>query len=562
MDNSQIRIGQINLQGARDATDEILASARKLGLDLLAVQEHYQRDNTGFMQTSQAAEAAIVTAGERTACAFLSELSNDYCSCAHVRTNTGDVYLVSAYFKYSHRIEPHLEHLQHIINVLKGKKIIICADTNTHSPVWHSREQQYIGRGSEAEERRAQMECFLAQNALNVENREGQPPTFSGPGGTSNIDITVTSRGVIVDDWKVIEGVSLSDHQLIVVEVNVGEGRGSTTSEVAATSSLLRRFRDRDVNWDRFRTRLKSCAGALDGRVSAEEYARELCALIERAAHECLGEYKTNSTNRYEWWNARLDALRRRFGSVRRRWQKYKKTGRATENARVMFVRLRSEYRRAMAEAQESHFRDMADSGNENPWGLAYRTSAGRSKTPGNVINCIRFGEGSASSVDDAIKAMLYALLPDDDPATDSVHHRQIRIAALTSPSGAPAPPIRAGRAEMNLMYEKCVREGIFPGIWKEGRLVVLPKGNDRPATDPKAYRPLTLLPVFGKILERVIIQLTREVLDSLSGEQHGFTKGRSTVTALTDILGAVGASASKYVQLVFLDISGAFDNA
>ncbi|GBP96302.1 Retrovirus-related Pol polyprotein from type-1 retrotransposable element R1 [Eumeta japonica] len=543
--------------------------------------------------TSQAAEAAVIVSGERTACAFLSELSNDYCSCVHVRTNAGDVYLVSAYFKYSHRIEPHLEHLQHVLNVLKGKKIVICADTNTHSPVWHSRERQFIGRGSEAEERRAQMECFLSQNALNVENREGQPPTFSGPGGTSNIDVTITSRRVIVDDWKVIEGASLSDHQLIVVSVNIGEGRGSMTSEVAATNSLLRRFRDRDVNWDRFRTHLLSRAGALDERKSAEEYARDLCGIIERAAHACLGEYKSNSTKRYEWWNAKLDALRHRFGNARRKWQRLRKrTGRATENARETFVKSRSEYRRAMAEAQESHFRNMADSGNENPWGLAYRTTAGRSKTPGNVINCIRFGDGAASNVDDAIESMLCALLPDDD-TSDSVYHRQIRIAALTSPSGAPAPPIGAGRlgriirklpntspgidgitakivkeawkaigAEMNLMYEKCVIEGIFPGIWKEGRLVLLPKGSDRPATDPKAYRPLTLLPVLGKILERVIIQQTRETLDSLAGEQHGFTRGRSTVTALTDILGAAGASASKYVQLVFLDISGAFDNA
>ncbi|GBP72657.1 Retrovirus-related Pol polyprotein from type-1 retrotransposable element R1 [Eumeta japonica] len=252
-------------------------------------------------------------------------------------------------------MEPHLEHLQHVINALKGKKIIICADTNTHSPVWHSRERQYIGRGSEAEERKAQIECFLAQNTLNVENREGQPPTFSGPGGTSNIDITATLRGVIVDEWRVIEGASLSDHQLIVVKEKIGESRGSTTNEATTTGSLFR-IRDRDVNWDRFRTHLVARAGTMDERMFAEEYARELCGLIERAAHECLGEYKTNSTNKYEWWNVGL-ALRRRFGSARRRWQRLrKKTGCATENARETFVKLRSEYRRAMAEAQESHF--------------------------------------------------------------------------------------------------------------------------------------------------------------------------------------------------------------
>ncbi|GBP52915.1 Putative 115 kDa protein in type-1 retrotransposable element R1DM [Eumeta japonica] len=46
-----------------------------------------------------------------------------------------------------------------------------------------------------------------------------------------------------------------------------------------------------------------------------------------------------------------------------------------------------------------------------------------------------------------------------------------------------------------------------------------------------------------------------------ISGNQHGFVPGRSTSTALNDILGVEG-SAAKYVQLIFLDISGAFDNA
>ncbi|GBP46668.1 Retrovirus-related Pol polyprotein from type-1 retrotransposable element R1 [Eumeta japonica] len=277
MDKLHISIGQINLQGARDATDEIFVSARELGLDLLAVQEHYQRANTRFMQASQ---AAVVVSSERTACVFLAELSNEYCSCIHIQTNAGNVYLVSANFKYSHRIEPHLEHLQHVINALKGKKIVICADTNTHSPVWHSRERQYIGRGSEAEERRTQLESFLAQNTLNVENREGQPPTYSGPGGTSNIDVTAMSRGIVVNEWKVIEGASLSDHQLIVAKVKIGEGWGSTTNEAATTGSLVRRFRDRDVNWDRFRTHLAARAEGMDERMSVEKYARELCGLI------------------------------------------------------------------------------------------------------------------------------------------------------------------------------------------------------------------------------------------------------------------------------------------
>ncbi|GBP88565.1 Retrovirus-related Pol polyprotein from type-1 retrotransposable element R1 [Eumeta japonica] len=47
-----------------------------------------------------------------------------------------------------------------------------------------------------------------------------------------------------------------------------------------------------------------------------------------------------------------------------------------------------------------------------------------------------------------------------------------------------------------------------------------------------------------------------------ISENQHGFSPGRSTMTALLDILKIVKTSDTKYVQAIFLDISGAFDNA
>ena len=120
----------------------------------------------------------------------------------------------------------------------------------------------------------------------------------------------------------------------------------------------------------------------------------------------------------------------------------------------------------------------------------------------------------------------------------------------------------KVAASEMTLVYQKCVEEGVFPDVWKEGRLVVLPKGGDRPLDDPKSYRPITLLPVLGKILERVMIRGAATIVDNISQKQHGFRKGRSTVTAINTVLDAARAAEAKYVQLVLLDISGAFDNA
>lgn len=111
-------------------------------------------------------------------------------------------------------------------------------------------------------------------------------------------------------------------------------------------------------------------------------------------------------------------------------------------------------------------------------------------------------------------------------------------------------------------MYSACIREGVFPAIWKTGRLVVLPKGNDKSLTDPKAYRPVTLLPILGKILERLIITCAPCLHRNISPSQHGFRCGKSTVTAINAIMDRVTNTSKNYCQLILLDISGAFDNA
>ena len=67
---------------------------------------------------------------------------------------------------------------------------------------------------------------------------------------------------------------------------------------------------------------------------------------------------------------------------------------------------------------------------------------------------------------------------------------------------------------------------------------------------------------MLGKLLERVMLQCAPTIGNQISASQHGFSPGKSTVTALNDILRAAREGSGKYVQAIFLDISGAFDNA
>lgn len=74
---------------------------------------------------------------------------------------------------------------------------------------------------------------------------------------------------------------------------------------------------------------------------------------------------------------------------------------------------------------------------------------------------------------------------------------------------------------------------------------------------DPKAYRPITLLPILGKILERLIIASAPSLQGNNSPSQHGFVRGKSTVTALHAVLNRVASTEHNFVQLIFVDISG-----
>ena len=82
---------------------------------------------------------------------------------------------------------------------------------------------------------------------------------------------------------------------------------------------------------------------------------------------------------------------------------------------------------------------------------------------------------------------------------------------------------------------------------------------------NPKNYRPVALLSVLSKILERVIFQ---QVLDYMEGNQllhpshHGFRPGRSTATALFEIhdLWVEAFDRKELTATVMLDLSAAFD--
>ena len=104
------------------------------------------------------------------------------------------------------------------------------------------------------------------------------------------------------------------------------------------------------------------------------------------------------------------------------------------------------------------------------------------------------------------------------------------------------------------------VSSGVFPRRWGQANIIPLYKKGDK--KEPSNYRYISLLPLFGKILERVVYdELFRHVTPVLSQQQHGFIPRRSCSTNLSVYLKYAWETISDGYQTdaIYTDYSAAF---
>ena len=115
----------------------------------------------------------------------------------------------------------------------------------------------------------------------------------------------------------------------------------------------------------------------------------------------------------------------------------------------------------------------------------------------------------------------------------------------------------------LSLIFQKCIDTGKFPDCWKLANVQPVYKKNDRQLKSN--YRPISLLPLCGKIFEKIIFDQVYTFLDKnrlISTMQSGFRPGDSCIYQLISITSDIYRNFEKSdeTRAVFLDISKAFD--
>ncbi|HBI40008.1 MAG TPA: hypothetical protein DDY16_03550 [Tenacibaculum sp.] len=114
------------------------------------------------------------------------------------------------------------------------------------------------------------------------------------------------------------------------------------------------------------------------------------------------------------------------------------------------------------------------------------------------------------------------------------------------------------------VLFNNCLRKGIFPNCFKVAQVTPLHKGGER--LDRNSYRPISLLPALGKLLEKIILVRVLNFFDKhslLSTHQFGFRPKFTTEYAILDVYEKLIYNLDNGLTscTIFLDLAKAFDS-
>jgi hypothetical protein len=117
--------------------------------------------------------------------------------------------------------------------------------------------------------------------------------------------------------------------------------------------------------------------------------------------------------------------------------------------------------------------------------------------------------------------------------------------------------------APLSSLINKSFCDGAFPNLLKRAKTIPIFKKGERFSMDN--YRPISLLPIFGKIFEKAYCNRLMPFLEEhkvLCESQYGFRRKRNTINAVSELyLNAINAMFKNEITLAtFIDFSKAFD--
>lgn len=116
----------------------------------------------------------------------------------------------------------------------------------------------------------------------------------------------------------------------------------------------------------------------------------------------------------------------------------------------------------------------------------------------------------------------------------------------------------------LTTLYNAVLRTTKFPLQWKYSHIVMIQKIN-KPSHCASSYRPISLLPICSKVLEKLLYKRILSFINdsnTLPNHQFGFRLHHSTTHQMHRVVDYIASAFEnkQYVSAVFLDVAQAFD--
>ncbi|KAG6452350.1 hypothetical protein O3G_MSEX007586 [Manduca sexta] len=513
-----------------------------------------------------------------------------------IRTSAWEVVAVSCYFEPDRPVDKYLDHLRGICQKLGSRRLLVGGDTNAKS-LWWSREVDR--RGEEVSD-------WLDEAGLHVLN-EGTMPTFFTVRGdraySSQVDITACSDDLLdkIQNWKVEEDLTSSDHNTITFKIILGK---KNQIKIERTT---RKYNTKKANWEEFRKSFKNFIIAeninakeidkITDTEQLEKLIREYTKIVINISDKTIPEKNKNLKYTIPWWSKELDRSKSEMMRRKRRirWAAPVRKERVIR----LYKEAKSKYEEDVKKAQTRSWKEFCGrQDKEGLWDGIYRV-IGRLTKRHEDQPLVR--DGKFLGQEESARFLADTFYPDDPDEVDNEDHRRTRelathvngrvhgeihdppftmrelTAALVTfnPKKAPgsdgltsdicAQAISLDPESFLSLANKCLELAYFPKIWKEATVVVLRKPGREDYTVPKAHRPIGLLPVMGKILEKMLVgRLKWHLIPRMCHRQFGFMPQRGTEDSLYVLMKRIRTKLEekRVIIMISLDIEGAFDSA
>ena len=557
----------------------------------------FQSNQKVCHRNSATIKSAIVINNKTIVHKFIDTYSTSDITVVSIDCKNRELLLISAYRSPAEDMSTKLTQIQSAIDGLNAKFYIICIDSNAHSKAWNDNNDDKDGE---------EVHDFAAHNNLIIMNTvcESGPTYESKNGQMSAIDLTLVSFDLInsVHNWEVLDCESVSDHKYISFSI-------SESRDLIKYKSTIK-YKTNVDSWSPFCNNFKPKVQKLQNLISSAITSVDLDICVNTITTDitqtCDKTFRRINLNMvrkagHKWWTPELTQQKQTVNSMRRRYQRCREVHRRA-TLRGHFIEYLELYKENIISTKTQSWNAfVADNSRENPWGLASKIA--RNKITKEVITELEGPDGSVITDSQQISDhLLTTLFPTDDQLPDLPVHKEVRqrlqslsddnnflypddipftvqevsdVIAQQNPKKSPgvdghtADIIQAVHSIDNRfftsLFNKCLTLGYFPKQWRESVVKIIPKADKNSYRDPNAYRPISLLPVLAKVLEKLLINRIVDYLRKrrlVSIRQYGFTPQVSTETALHSLKNFIkSVYTRKGIGLVIsLDISGAFN--